>query len=110
MRKMGKFCKAYPIQRFREFSGWKENAANARKETKQIDGKETEVVKELTDDDYLYLQEDFTVTDSIFLAENVIFNDVNDEWKEFCVQTLKFEIPNFEPAPIGETAAQASKA
>jgi len=110
MRKMGRYCKAYPIQRFQEFSGWKENAENVRKETKQVDGKETEVVREFTDADYLYLQEDFTVTDGIFLEENVIFNDVNDEWKEFCVQTLKFEIPNYELAANGETAAQASEA
>jgi len=110
MRKMGRYCKAYPIQRFREYSGWKENAENASRETKQIDGKETEVVRELTDADYLYLQEDFTVTDGIFLEENVIFNDVNDEWKEFCVQTLKFEIPNFELEAISETASQASEA
>ena len=108
MRKMGRYCKAYPIQRFQEFSGWKENAESVRKETKQVDGKETEVVREFTDADYLYLQEDFTVTDGIFLEENVIFNDVNDEWKEFCVQTLKFEIPNYEAN--GETAAQASEA
>src|SRR5204863_2716980 len=69
MRKMGRYCKAYPIQRFQEFSGWKENAENVRKETKQVDGKETEVVREFTDADYLYLQEDFTVTDGIFLEE-----------------------------------------
>jgi hypothetical protein len=108
MRKMGKYCKAYPIQRFRQFSAWKENAENIRKETKQVDGKESEAGRELTDADYLYLQEDFTVTDGIFLEENVIFDDVSPEWKEFCVQTLKFEVPNYDVATTGEAAAQTS--
>jgi len=110
MRKMGRYCKAYPIQRFREFSGWKENAENAAKETKQVDGNEIEAVRELTDTDYLYLQEDFTVTDGIFLEENVIYDDVTPEWKEFCLQTLKFEVPNYDLAAIGATAGQASDA
>lgn len=107
MRKMGRYCKAYPIQRFREFSGWIEIAENARKETKQVDGKEIEVIRELTDADYLYLQEDFTVTDGIFLEENVIYDDVSPQWKEFCAQTLKFEVPNYELA-MGAAAGQAS--
>lgn len=106
MRKMGQYCKAYPIQRFREFPNWKENAENARKETKEVEGKETEVARELTDADYLYLQEDFTVTDSIFLEENVIFGDVTPEWKQFCEQTLQFEVPNYEMA----ASAQAGEA
>jgi len=109
MRKMGSYCKVYPIQKFREFSGWKENAENARKETKQVDGNEIETVRELTDTDYLYLQEDFTVTDGIFLEENVIYDDVTPEWKEFCEQTLKFEVPNYDLAAIGATAGQASE-
>ena len=104
MRKMGRYCKAYPIQRFREFPGWKENAENARKETKQVDGNEIEAVRELTDNDYLYLQEDFTVTDGIFLEENVIYGDVTPEWKEFCVQKLKFEVPNYDVEAIGAAA------
>jgi hypothetical protein len=93
MAKMGRYCKAYPVARLREFSGWTENAENARKEKKLVDGKEVEVTGELTDDSFLYLQEDYTVTDGIFLDENIIFNQVSPEWVEFCKDVLKFEVP-----------------
>jgi hypothetical protein len=85
MAKMGKYCKAYPVNRFREFSGWTENTQNS---------------KESTDKDYLYLQENFVVTDGIFLDENVIFDNVTPEWMDFCKNSLKFEVP-FE-APVSE--------
>ena len=93
MAKMGRYCKAYPITRFREYSSWTENAAQARAEKQTVDGKEVEVQRTLTDDDHLYLQEDYRVTDGIFLDENVIFDDVTPEWVDYCTNVLKFEIP-----------------
>ena len=87
MNKMGKYCKAYPVSRFREFSGWQENSANARKEN--------DVPRPLTDADFLYLQEDLVVTDGVFLDENVIFDDVSPEWTHFCKTTLNFELPDY---------------
>jgi hypothetical protein len=100
MAEMGKYCKAYLAKQFREYSGWTENAANVRKEKKEVDGKETEVNRELNDDSILYLQETYTVTDGIFKDENIIFDNVTDEWKEFCHGTLSFEIPVYEPIEI----------
>lgn len=96
MAQMGKYCKAYPIPRLREFNGWSENAQNTRREKRQIDGSEVEAPRELTDDDFLYLQENFTVTDGIFLDENIIFDNVSPEWVEFCKEQLKFEVPVYQ--------------
>ncbi len=97
MATMGKYCKAYSIQKLRGFSGWSENAGNARPEKqKGADGKEIEVTRTLTPDDYLYLQENYVVTDGIFKDENIIFDQVTPEWIEYCQQTLKFEIPVYE--------------
>ncbi len=87
---VGKFCKAYPLQKFREFPGWKEDAHNARKVWKEIDGETREVERELKETDYFYLQDNFTVTDGIFMGENVIFSDVTPEWMEFCRTALAF--------------------
>ncbi|NMG08634.1 hypothetical protein DP117_17715 [Brasilonema sp. UFV-L1] len=101
MASMGKYCKAYPIKKLREFSHWTENAENTRKEKKEIDGKEVEVNRTLTDDDFLYLQENYVVTDGIFKDENIIFDNVTPEWKEFCQKTLAFEIPVYEPVKVG---------
>ena len=103
MATMGKYCKAYSIQKLRAFSGWTEKAENARQEKqKDTDGKESEVARTLTADDYLYLQENYVVTDGIFKDEHIIFDQVTPEWIEYCQQTLKFEIPVYEsakPAP-----------
>lgn len=90
MAKIGKYCKAYPISTLRQFSGWSEKVENVRKEKKQVDGKEVEVTRQLTDADFLYLQEDFTVTDGIFMDENVIFDRTTPEWISFCKNELKF--------------------
>jgi len=83
MPKMGKYCKVYPIAKLREFDKWSE-------------------IQGLTEADYLYLQEDYTVTDGIFIDENTIFADVTPEWITFCKNHLNFDIP------VYETAAQPS--
>jgi hypothetical protein len=97
---MGKYCKAYLAKQFREYPGWSENAANVRKEKKEVDGKEVEVERQLDDESILYLQENYVVTDGIFKDQNIIFDNVTDEWKEFCHGPLQFEIPNYEPIEI----------
>ena len=108
MATMGKYCKAYSLAKLREFPGWTEKAENARMEKKQVDGKETELRRELTDNDYLYLQENYIVTDGIFKDENVIFDAVSAEWTEYCTNVLKFEIPVYEPIKIPPAAEQQS--
>jgi hypothetical protein len=95
MPSMGKYCKAYPLPRLRAFSGWTENRDNARKTTQQIDGKDVEAPREWTDDDFLYLQENYVVTDGCFIDENIVFDAVTEEWTQFCHQQLQFEIPDY---------------
>lgn len=94
---MGKYCKAYLVKQFRQFNQWIERIENIRKEKTQFDGKEVEFDRELTDDYILYLQENYVVTDGIFLDKNIIFDYVTPEWKNFCNNTLGFEIPVYEP-------------
>lgn len=98
MAKMGSYCKAYPVERFREFSGWTENLQNLRKEKKQVEGKEVDVPRTLNEQDHFYLQEDFTVTDDIFLDESIVFNELTPEWEAFCKDSLQFEVPVYESA------------
>jgi hypothetical protein len=105
MPKMGKYCKVYPIARFREFDKWTEKSENVRTEKEFEDGKEVDVQRQLTEADYLYLQEDYTVTDGIFIDENTIFADVTPEWISFCKDTLNFEISVYETASSANAAA-----
>jgi hypothetical protein len=97
MAKMGKYCKAYPVQRLREYKEWSEDLNNLRRITKEVDGKEVEVCRELDEDSFFYLQENYVVTDGIFLDENIIFDKVKPEWIDFCRNTLEFEVPVYEP-------------
>jgi hypothetical protein len=96
MAKKGRYCKAYPVTRFREYGNWTENTQNLRKEEREIDGKKVVVPREGTDSDFFYLQEDFVVTDDIFIDENIIFANITPEWIDFCKNTLNFEIPIYE--------------
>lgn len=100
MATMGKYCKAYPIKRLREFSQWTERSENTRKEKQEIEGTEVEVNRQLTEDDFLYLQENYVVTDGIFKDENIIFDQVTPEWKDFCQTVLGFEIPDYASEPV----------
>ena len=89
MSTLGKYCRAYPLCQLRKFPGWVERANEARRIRKEIDGEIVEEVRALTDEDYVYLQLDYTVTDGIFVNENVIFNEVTPEWIEFCQRVLR---------------------
>ncbi|WDD36966.1 hypothetical protein PQG02_34605 (plasmid) [Nostoc sp. UHCC 0926] len=100
MATIGKYCKAYPMQKLQQFSQWTENAGNTRKEKKEVDAKELEINRELTDDEFLYLQENYVVTDGIFKDENIIFDNVIPEWIDFCKNILLFEIPVYEPVQV----------
>ena len=86
---LGKYCKAYPLYRLRQFPGWSEIAENAKRIRKEVNGEIVEETRKLTDADYLYVQKNFTVTDGIFIDENIIFSDVTPEWIEFCEKLLK---------------------
>jgi hypothetical protein len=93
MATMGQYCKAYPIQRFQEFYNWSENEQGYRKEKIEAKGSDTE--QEQPARSFLYLQENYVVTDGIFIDEHIIFDNVTEEWIEFCKNTLKFETPNY---------------
>ena len=85
---LGRYCKAYPLGQLRQFSGWTERPENARRIRKEVDGEIVEEARDLTDEDYVYVQRNFTVTDGIFVDENIIFCDVTPDWIEFCRTVL----------------------
>jgi hypothetical protein len=93
MATLGKHCKAFPLHQLRQFPAWTENRENARKIRTEIDGETVERERELRDSDYLYLQEDYTVTDGIFIDENVIFSSITSAWIDFCRSVLRVQFP-----------------
>jgi len=98
MSKMGTYCKAYYLETFESFPGWKESAKNIERESKPATEGEAETEGETATRPFAYLQENYTVTAGIFLDEDIVFDAVNDEWISFCKDTLKFEVPNYANA------------
>jgi|SRR5262249_49029377 len=94
---LGRYCKAYPIHRFRTFTDWTEEVENLAPIENDEDGSQQPRTN-LADDDYLFLQENYVVTDGIFLDEHIIFDSVSAAWKEFCTNDLAFEVPEGELA------------
>lgn len=90
MPTLGKHCRAYQLSRLRQFPGWTEKPENARIVRIEVDRDIVEVPRTLTGADYVYLQNNFTVTDGIFIDENVIFDAVSPEWIAFCRDVLGY--------------------
>lgn len=93
MSKMGRYCKAYPTTKLDEFRGWAKNYRESEEQpqvTEDVVGEDGPVTSE---NDYLFLQENFTVTKGIFMDEDIVFDDITSEWKDFCKNTLNFEVP-----------------
>jgi hypothetical protein len=91
MNTLGKYCRAYPLSLLRQFPGWTEKPENARTIRKEVNGDTVEAPRDLTDEDYVYLQGNFTVTDGIFIDQNVIFDQVTPEWIDFCRNVVGYQ-------------------
>ena len=71
-----KYCTAYHLGDLRRYSAWSSDA------------------QDLSDDDVVFLHQDYTVTKSIWTGEDVVFDKVTDDWKEFCNHELRFAVPD----------------
>lgn len=92
MATLGKYCRAYQLSLLRQFPGWTEKPDNTRRIRKEVNGETVVAPRDLTDEDYVYLQPNFTVTDGIFIDENVIFDHVTPQWIEFCSDVLGYRL------------------
>ena len=87
-----KYCTAYHLGDLRRYPSWSSEA------------------QDLSDDDVVFLHQDYTVTKSIWAGEDVVFNNVTDQWKEFCNTQLQFAVPDAldliaKPAEAAQPAA-----
>ena len=108
MKKMGSYCKAYPIKQLRQFPQWSEQPQNPRTDPSSNDKQVMGEQRTFTEEDFLYLQENYVVTDDIFLEENIIFEAVSPEWIAFCTETLKFKVPVEVPVEVPTQQTQES--
>jgi len=82
------YCKAYQVSALRQFPDWKENNSNG------AENNGNGSADEFAEDDVVFLHQDFTVTRSMWHNEDVIFDQVSPEWKEFCANVLEFKVPD----------------
>jgi|SRR5687767_1278839 len=86
-----KYCTAYHFSDLRRYSAWTET-------------------QQLADEDVVFLHQDYTVTKSMWPGEDVIFDNVTEQWKEFCNTELRFAVPDSldlipKPAQAAQSAA-----
>lgn len=89
MSEMGRYCKAYPVERLAEFDGW----AGGYRRPEVEERPEADNGQPAPENDYLFLQENLTVTKGIFLDRDVVYDNISPEWVEFCKNRLEFEVP-----------------
>ena len=85
-----KYCKAYYLKELRQYPMWSES----RIDWKTRDNDNSEGEAPFTDQKVVFIHQGFTVTESMWENENIIFNNVDSSWKEFCSDSLKFKAPS----------------
>ncbi len=95
MNAVGKQCKIYPLKKFREFNGWVEKQETRKAAQEIVDSQELALQSVLDNEEYVYLQDNYNVTRSIFKEKNIIFDAVTPEWIEFCQKVLNFNVSLF---------------
>jgi len=80
MSTMSDYCKAYPVERLRQYSGWEEAASN----------------EPLALEECVFIHDNLVVTRGVFKDEQILFDRVTDEWRAFCENALAFSVPTFD--------------
>jgi hypothetical protein len=104
-----KYCMAYHLGDLRRYSQWTESKLEAGDASKAA-GDQNGQPESLSDEDVVFLHQDYTVTKSIWPGEDVIFADVTEQWKDFCNNELRFAVPDnldliAKPVEAAQTAA-----
>jgi hypothetical protein len=88
------YCRAYVLRSLRRSAAWSEPRAEGR--------------DELTDDDVVFLHQDFSVTRSVLHGKDVLFGTPSAEWRVFCTDVLGFRVPSDEDLMLASTANATS--
>jgi ankyrin repeat protein len=84
------YCRAYLIDQLRRFPGWSEPTAAAAASDAAANGGRPQA----TDANVVFIHRDFTVTRSLWLGEDIVFDAVTPAWQQFCADVLGFRPPN----------------
>lgn len=93
-RPQRKYCKAYHLQDLRQYPAWSENRINWKKQADINAANNGQGDDLFTDDKVVFIHQDLTVTESVWHSENVVFDQVDSAWAEFCANSLNFKVPD----------------
>jgi hypothetical protein len=99
MPEMAKYSKAYVAEQFRQYPEWSE-----RTEPAQVSAGDDATAESV---EYFFLHDNYVVTSGIFRDQNVAFDAVTDEWRNFCHEVLRFDPDGAEVASIEATQIAA---
>jgi hypothetical protein len=74
MKTIGKYCKAYLLNELYKYPKFK--------------------ILNNIDKDYVFLQDNYTVTADIYKDESILYDDVDDQWIDYCKESLHFYVPD----------------
>lgn len=101
-----KYCTAYHLGDLRRYSAWSEKKPESGAESKTGENGQDQ---ELNDDAVVFLHQDYTVTKSMWAGEDVVFDNVTEQWKQFCTTELRFAVPDsLDLIPQRAEAAQTA--
>ena len=84
------YCRAYQLEELRRFSHWSEPAPIAA----ESDAAASDDGSLAVDANVVFIHRDFTVTRSIWIGEDVVFDAVTPDWQQFCKDVLGFRPPS----------------
>ena len=90
MSQMSKYCKAFSVERFKEFAGWPE--AIVTSSTPEVNSEKAGSDRACS---YFFVHDDYRVTKGIYLDEDIVLKNATTEWIAFCKDKLQFEVPSF---------------
>ena len=96
-----KYCKGYRLGNLRKYPGWNagfivrgQNNQDAKGTDRLSQGNNLREDGPLSDDKVVFIHQDYSVTESIWHNENVLFVGADSAWKGFCMEFLKFKVPD----------------
>lgn len=88
------YCKAYKLKELRSFTDWHEIKINPKEKMISRTNDREDISEGFSDEDIVFLHQDYSVTSFMWHNENVIYNQVTPQWVEFCISVLGFKVPD----------------
>lgn len=80
MSNRGNYCKAYYYEQLSQHAEFRDAAG-------PMDAEQV-----------LYVHDNFVVTRGVYREEEVVFDGKSDQWRAYCQDDLKFEVPSYAQA------------